>query len=217
MAYTFPVNSALHTATTPVTGVPLTLAAWARVRSISASGPQTILQLALSSQSTLNSYRMVIPASQRAIRATITLNGSTTGGAADSPANSVPLNTWFHVAAVFPSLASRSPYVNGVIGATNTGVATAPSVANIHIGGTTLAGVVQSTFDGNICEAGIWNVALTADEIAALAKGVTCDQIRPQSLVFYAPLIRDLVDVRGGLTITNTNNATATEHPRVYA
>jgi hypothetical protein len=66
-------------------------------------------------------------------------------------------------------------------------------------------------------EVGIWNVALTAAEIASLAKGMTCDKVRPQSLVFYAPLIRNLQDVRGGLTITNNNTATVANHPRVYA
>jgi hypothetical protein len=40
--------------------------------------------------------------------------------------------------------------------------------------------------------------------------------VRPQSLVFYAPLVRDLQDVRGGLTITNNNGATVAAHPRVY-
>jgi hypothetical protein len=63
---------------------------------------------------------------------------------------------------------------------------------------------------------GIWDVALTADEIAALAKGVRCSAIRPQNLRFHAPLIRDLIDVRGGRTITNTNTATVIQHPRLY-
>jgi hypothetical protein len=71
--------------------------------------------------------------------------------------------------------------------------------------------------NGRIAEVGIWNVALTAAEIASLADGMTCDKVRPQSLVFYAPLVRDLQDVRGGLTITNNNTATVANHPRVYA
>lgn len=66
-------------------------------------------------------------------------------------------------------------------------------------------------------EVGIWNVALTAAEVASLAKGMTCDKIRPQNLVFYAPLVRDLQDTKGGLTITNNNTATVANHPRVYA
>jgi hypothetical protein len=68
-----------------------------------------------------------------------------------------------------------------------------------------------------IAEVGIWNAALTADEIASLADGMTCDKVRPQSLVFYVPLVRDLQDVRGGLSITNNNTATVANHPRVYA
>jgi hypothetical protein len=66
-------------------------------------------------------------------------------------------------------------------------------------------------------EVGIWNAALTAAEIASLADGFTCDKVRPQSLVAYFPLIRDLQDLRGGLTITNNNSATVANHPRVYA
>jgi hypothetical protein len=69
---------------------------------------------------------------------------------------------------------------------------------------------------GSIAEVGIWNAALTAAEIASLAKGMTCDKIRPQSLVFYAPLVRDLIDAKGGLTITNNNGATVANHPRIY-
>ena len=46
---------------------------------------------------------------------------------------------------------------------------------------------------------------------------MTCDKVRPQSLVFYAPLVRNLQDVKGGLTISNNNTATVAVHPRVYA
>ena len=70
---------------------------------------------------------------------------------------------------------------------------------------------------GLIAEVGIWSAALTAAEIASLAKGMTCDQIRPQNLVFYAPLVRDLNDQKGGRVITNNNAATVANHPRVYA
>ena len=68
-----------------------------------------------------------------------------------------------------------------------------------------------------MAEVGIWNAALTAAEVASLAKGMTCDKVRPQSLVFYAPLVRDLIDQKGGLIITNNNTATVAVHPRVYA
>jgi hypothetical protein len=70
--------------------------------------------------------------------------------------------------------------------------------------------------DGRTAEVGIWNVALSATELSSLAKGMTCDKVRPQSLVFYAPLVRDLIDQKGGLAITNNNAATVANHPRIY-
>lgn len=70
-------------------------------------------------------------------------------------------------------------------------------------------------YDGSLAEAAIWNVVLTDAEIASLGKGFKASRIRPQSLVFYAPLIRDLQDVKGALAITNNNTATVAVHPRV--
>jgi hypothetical protein len=66
-----------------------------------------------------------------------------------------------------------------------------------------------------MAEFATWNATLTDAEIAALAAGFTADQIRPQSLQFYAPLIRDLVDLRAGRSITNVNGATVSTHPRI--
>ena len=71
--------------------------------------------------------------------------------------------------------------------------------------------------NGQYAEIGVWHEPLTAAEIASLAKGMTCDKVRPQNLVFYAPLVRDLNDQKGGLVITNNNGATVANHPRVYA
>jgi hypothetical protein len=78
----------------------------------------------------------------------------------------------------------------------------------------TLAG---NFFNGLVAEVGVWNAALTAAEVASLADGMTCDKVRPQSLVFYAPIVRDLIDQKGGLTIINNNAATVANHTRVYA
>ena len=51
---------------------------------------------------------------------------------------------------------------------------------------------------------------------ASLAAGVCPLLVRPTSLVFYAPLVRTLTqDIRGGLTLTNTNTVTVGDHPRI--
>jgi hypothetical protein len=44
---------------------------------------------------------------------------------------------------------------------------------------------------GISAELGIWNAALTADEITSLFKGARTIQVRPQSLRLYSPLIRN--------------------------
>jgi hypothetical protein len=67
-----------------------------------------------------------------------------------------------------------------------------------------------------ISEVAIWKAGLANAEILSLARGFTADQIRPQSLSFYAPLVRNFQDVRGGLAITNNNGATVATHPRIY-
>jgi hypothetical protein len=67
-----------------------------------------------------------------------------------------------------------------------------------------------------MAEVGVWTTNLNVDEITSLAKGMPCNSVRPSSLSFYAPLVRDLIDIRGGVTITNNNTATVAAHPRIY-
>jgi hypothetical protein len=66
-----------------------------------------------------------------------------------------------------------------------------------------------------MAEVAIYNTTLSADEVAALADGMTPDKVSPQGLVLYAPLVRDLIDLKGN-TLTN-NSTTVVDHPRVYA
>lgn len=71
-------------------------------------------------------------------------------------------------------------------------------------------------FNGYVAECALWNTALTDAEIESLAKGFSPRRIRPQSLVFYAPLLRNLQDLRQGLALTAVNSPTVASHPRVY-
>lgn len=116
-------------------------------------------------------------------------------------------NAWNHGTGVFTSSTSRTAYINGGSAGSNTTSVTPTGVTEVRIGG-------PSTSD--VAEAAIWDVALTAAEIASLGKGFKPTRIRPRSLVFYAPLVRNIQDVRKGITLTNNNSATVTDHPRVY-
>lgn len=68
---------------------------------------------------------------------------------------------------------------------------------------------------GLIAEAAIWNAALTDAEVAVLAAGYSPLLVRSQSLVFYIPLVREILDVVGGVTITNNNGSTVGDHCRI--
>jgi hypothetical protein len=71
-------------------------------------------------------------------------------------------------------------------------------------------------FNGRLAEVAVWDVALNADEITALARGYRPSLIRPDKLLWYIPLVREIQDVRSGLTITNAATAVAI-HPRRIA
>ena len=130
--------------------------------------------------------------------------------------SNLALLTWHHGASVFSSTTNRIAYFNGASGTSNT-ASVSPSGFNTFDIGTRYSPTLGNYLNGRVAEVGIWNAALTAAEIASLAKGMTPDKIRPQNLVFYAPLVRNLQDVKGGLAITNNNGATVANHPRVYA
>lgn len=208
MAYSFNgTNQYLSTSASPVTGVPLTLAAWVRLAAIGASNGVVAVQ------NTTTSHRF-----QMSIGGTGTVSaqaGSPTGAISTTTAT-VSANVWSHCAAVFPSNSSRTAYANAVASVAETTASTPVGVSSVAVGAR-----FNSSFgffmNGMIADVGIWSAALSADEITSLWRGVSPSLVRPQSLVFYAPLIRDLVDVRGGLAITNTNAATVADHPRVYS
>jgi hypothetical protein len=211
MAYNFVGASTqyLFTSSSPVTTTPCTIACWA-VRDLTASRGLAFLTSSTNANARfgLLSTNSFLVAAQAADDVNAT---------AESVVGVASTGTLFHAAGVYTSSTSRTAYADGVAGNANGANINVTGLDRIVIGarfsGTSTVG---NAHDGLIAEVGIWNVALTPAEIASLAKGVTCDKVRPQSLKFYAPLIRDLQDVRDGLTITNTNSATVADHPRVY-
>lgn len=213
MAYDFNgTNQLLQTAGAPASALPITMACWFYSSSITAS--QTLLSIA-NTTGEFRGPRLIAEgaAAGDPIRADYTVWGSgiarTTSGYSQ--------NTWHHACGVYASTASRTAYLDGGSSGTDTTSVPAALIVNtLTVGGRFLGGSIGVLAVGRIAEVGIWNSALTAAEIASLAKGMTCDKIRPQNLVFYAPLVRDLNDQKGGLTITNNNGATVAAHPRIY-
>lgn len=209
MAYSFASASSqyLNTTTSPISDVPMTLAIWTR-------DDRLAVYSTLFIQNTTNSNRHGI--FNRGNPENLVQISSV--GPSPVSANTTATYTadvYKHAAAVLASTASRTIFFNGGNSATNTTTVSATGLNQISIGAR-YSGSYGAFFNGQAAEAAIWNTNLTAAEVASLSKGFKPCRIRPQSLVFYAPLIRNLQDIKGARAITNNNTATVANHPRVY-
>lgn len=203
------INDALRSTSTPVTGAPLTIACWFNQTT---SAGQLLVSIGVNGG--VDRFQIFTNGPITQAVAATSIQGGTS---AQSVFAGVPTaGQWHHAAGVFDSSTSRTAYWNGSAGTPNTTAATPSGVNSIVIGArynTTLG----AYFGGALAEVAIWNVALTADEIAAHAAGVSADQIRPGSLVYYPDLIRDVRDLRGGRAISELGTGTTFfDHPRIF-
>lgn len=133
-------------------------------------------------------------------------------------ATDIPNNTWSHVACTYDGSSDVSGvalYLNGTAQTKehtfNNLSATTLNDLTPRIGSRQAA---QEFHNGGLAELGVWNVALTAAEVAGLAKGQPAHKVRPASLLHCPPLVREIVDPKG-LTMSATATS-VTDHPRVY-
>jgi hypothetical protein len=200
----------LSTGSAPATTYPITMACW---RNLPDFGSLRTLMSLNANAGNNDHIRLIVMDGTGATNARTVVAGPI-GGSSVSSAGTAAV--WQHSAGRFTSSTNKQAFLNGVGGTIDTTDLTPTGINELLIGARRFFGSsVGLYFNGSIAEAAIWNAALTDDEILSLAKGFTPDQIRPQNLVFYAPLIRELQDLRGGLTITNNNGATVSNHPRV--
>lgn len=159
-----------------------------------------------------------------------------TRSGSDSPAfttTSIQLNTWNHALGVYfgstTTNTSRAVYLNGLGKGTAGTSVTVMGLQNATINiGSRLALTTRSRyFSGRIAEVAFWKTSLTDEDALQLATGVSALKVRPQSLVFYAPIIRDLIIpfnerarfVGGAIDYDQLSSTAATvinDHPRRY-
>ncbi len=210
-------SEALALATAPVTAVPLTMACWFNVTNITVGHEL----MAIADGASARNGRFDLSASgglagdpiQTAIWDSVAVDAaeSTTGYSAD---------TWHHAAGVHIDASNRTAYIDGGSAGSSVETVTPVSIDRLRIGSTADSSPAVFT-NGSIAEAAIWNVALSAAEVAILAKGYSPLLVRPSGLVFYAPLIRDVSagawpELIGGVALTELNTPTVGVHTRVY-
>ncbi len=116
----------------------------------------------------------------------------------------VSVNTWHHAAAVFAANNDRRAYLDGGGKGTSATSRTPVGLDRMSIGraGDSTPGIYMS---GRIAEVGIWNAALSDDEIASLAKGASPLLVKPANLVAYWNLFGRSCpepDIVGGFDMT---------------
>jgi hypothetical protein len=207
MAYDFATNRYLQA--TQTNSQPLTLSAWLYPRNTTSSHTcvaQTTLNgaawMSLHGSGPDQKIRAYVQSSDREAKTTTTWS----------------VNTWVHAAATFSGTSpmTLTSFLDG--GGKNSATQNYnPSPTGISIGALRVNNATFEIANALIAEVCIWSVVLTDDEIVSLAKGFSPRKVRPQSIRFYSPLVRELQDLRNGLSITNGNSATVATHPRIYA
>lgn len=141
--------------------------------------------------------------------------------AAESASNTMIEGIWTHIcgrvnAASEPSSGFRYLFINGQRYDSNGGFAPfAHTVNTITIG--TRQNPTSGLFaEADIAEVGVWSDSLEIDEIASLAKGFACKNIRPQSLELYFPLLSNSNNIVRSESMTAVNGPVVSTHPRVY-
>jgi len=204
-----------NTAASPVasnSSSPITIACWARANVLGG----TMVNI---SDATGNTGGLRLIQIGTGTRGTAIASGNV-ASIVDTTTGAPSTGTWGHYCVTFAT-ASRSAYFNGANKATTTASNTSSSMTRTQIGARRASSVTDSFFNGTLAEVGIWNVALSDSEIASLARGVACFLVRTQSLVLYAPMIRELDDYsKTGLAFSTINTGAAVDtlgvHPRIY-
>lgn len=203
----------LETSTLPVSAAPLTMACFFRSDDITIAQDLMAISLVASSD---QRFRLI--AGGNAAGDPVRANARTTASGTADTTTGYSANTWHHAAAVFASTTSRTAYIDGGSKGTNTTSLAPSGMTRFNIGVSQSNPVPSGYLSGDVCEAGIWNAALTDAEILSLAQGMSPRLVRPGSLVGYWRLLGNTspeVDLISANNLTVTG-AVKSPHYRVF-
>lgn len=140
----------------------------------------------------------------------------TTGGVypGTNTTGTTSASIWIHRTATYAPT-SLQFWENGAqVGATENPTVTAAAPASWAVFVAGIAGGATQRSPGKSCMIAYWDVQLNADELAALGKGFSPRLIRPASLRYFVPGLRDANAVVG-TTATATNLTYDDDNPRI--
>lgn len=112
------------------------------------------------------------------------------GGPAHTPItrSGATNNAWNHLGCVFETTTLRNAWMNGVKGTDHTTSISWPTGLTHTQIGSLVSGGNDTAMDGRVAECGAWDVALSDEDMGALAAGESPLMVRPESLQGYWPL-----------------------------
>lgn len=140
-------------------------------------------------------------------------DGAAAAGANHGSAYSA--DTIYNLLGVMASNTSHSIFRDGSGKVTSASSIAAGNKNRIAIGGYWASSAISDRLNGVAAKAAFWQTFLNDDEAVSLAKGFSPRRIRPQQLVFYAPLVRTVFDWRRANGFTDSGSGVA-DHPRTY-
>lgn len=197
-----------------LTTFPVSMAIWFRPANVTSN--YTLMSILDSGGSSADGIYIQI---QGAVAGDFVNAVSAAGGAFSTAASTAgyTANNWHHACAVWAAANSRTIYLDGGNNATNTTNRAWSSPAETFISRFRDTG--NQYYTGDSCEAAIWDVALTAADAAALARGCSPLFVQPANLVRYWPLIGNLEpepSLVGGNAMVGANTPTKAAHARIY-
>ena len=171
-------------ASPPVSGLPFTLACWARTDTDAADQALVWLGDKDSATSVIGSLEFLAVDGGNRYVCVKSVSGAAEGSAL---AGDYSTNTWHHVCGQFTATTLRRVILDGVSVDTDATLVSGATADRVSIGrrGDSTPSAYLS---GAVAEAAIWNQPLNQPEIVALAKGFSPLMVKPQNLVAYWPL-----------------------------
>ena len=200
----------LQVSAAPVTTMPLTMACWFYASNVTTN----VNFMSLNDGANDNRWYTLNGRAEAAGDFIAAEIRSDTGNPSAISTAGYTASTWRHACGVFTSNTSRTVYLDGGNSATDTNTGNpAAQITSTSIGARSFeTGAGARLMSGRIAYATIWNIALTADQVAMLARGVSPWMVRGDAIVGFWPCGISSPDVD---LSKNKNNMTVTNAPTV--
>jgi hypothetical protein len=208
MAFDFDGSTQYFTGTAPISVAPMSVSVWFN-GTAPASGSEAIMSLC-DAASDADFWAMSVNNSNQ-----LRWDSVDTGGGAAIAGDTWTDGVWHNAIGVEIASNDRDCYLdNGTVG-TDTTTRTPDAVDTIGIGARVRL-TLDNHFNGGIAELGIWNVELSADDRNTL-QHYAPPFVKPNNLVFYAPLVGGAgIDLLGTALTNNGSVAGLNDHPPVF-